>query len=176
MRCLDGADALMLSAESASGKFPIESVRRMAQTIAAIESDSRTIYSKFAEEDEFSSTRLNDLLVRSACRLSDSVNAKALVGMTKTGYTGFRLSMHRPKANIFLFTNERYILRQMSLAWGVNGFYYEKFENVDNTFQEVQEILKAEGFLAKGDVFISTSAMPLHWEGHTNMMRINKVD
>ena len=172
---LDGADALMLSAESASGKFPIESVRRMAQTIAAIESDSQTIYSKFAEEDEFSSTRLNDLLVRSACRLSDSVSARAIVGMTKTGYTGFRLSMHRPKANIFIFTDERYVLRQMSLAWGVNGFYYEKFENVDNTFQEVESILKGEGFLSQGDIFISTSAMPLHWEGHTNMMRINKV-
>jgi pyruvate kinase len=172
---LDGADALMLSAESASGKFPIESVRRMAQTIAAIEADSRTIYNKFAEEDEFSSTRLNDLLVRSACALSSSVNAKALVGMTKTGYTGFRLSMHRPKANIYLFTDEIYVLRQMSLVWGVTGFYYEKFENIDKTFTEIEEILKVEGYLAKDDTFISTSSMPLHWEGHTNMMRINKV-
>jgi pyruvate kinase len=172
---LDGADALMLSAESASGKFPVESVRRMAQTIMAIESDSRTIYSKFAEEDEFSSTRLNDLLVRSACRLSDSVHAKAIVGMTKSGYTGFRLSMHRPKADIFIFTKEKYVLRQMSLAWGVTGIYYDNSEKLDQTFDEIEETLKTQGYLSKGDVFINTSSMPWHWEGHTNMIRISQV-
>ncbi|MFY0598025.1 MAG: pyruvate kinase [Cyclobacteriaceae bacterium] len=172
---LDGADALMLSAESASGKFPIESVQRMAQTIAAIESDSKTIYHRFAEEDEFSSTRLNDLLVRSACRLSEPVHAKAIVGMTKSGYTGFRLSMHRPMSNILIFTNEKYVLRQMSLAWGVNGFYYENFEALDQTFDDLEDVLKKEGFLSKGDVYINTSSMPLHWEGHTNMIRINQA-
>lgn len=172
---LDGADALMLSAESASGKFPVESVQRMAQTIAAIERDSHSIYNKFAEEDEFSSTRLNDLLVRSACRLSDSVSAKAMVGMTKSGYTGFRLSMHRPKASIYVFTNEKYVLRQMSLAWGVTGFYYDNFEGLDDTFDEIEEILKGENLLQKSDVYINTSSMPLHWQGHTNMIRINQV-
>lgn len=172
---LDGADALMLSAESASGKFPIESVQRMSQTIMAIEKDSRTIYNRFAEEDEFSSTRLNDLLVRSACRLSDSVSAKALVGMTKSGYTGYRLSMHRPKADIVIFTNEKYVLRQLSLAWGVRGFYYDNFSNLDSTFEEIETFLKEESHLEKGDVFINTSSMPLHWEGHTNMIRISQV-
>ncbi|MEP0369150.1 MAG: pyruvate kinase [Cyclobacteriaceae bacterium] len=172
---LDGADALMLSAESASGKFPIESVQRMAQTIAAIERDSHSIYNKFAEEDEFSSTRLNDLLVRSACRLSDGVSAKAMVGMTKSGYTGFRLSMHRTKAAIYIFTNEKYVLRQMSLAWGVTGFYYDNFEGLDDTFDEIENILKGEKLLQKGDVYINTSSMPLHWQGHTNMIRINEV-
>ncbi|MEP4534837.1 MAG: pyruvate kinase [Cyclobacteriaceae bacterium] len=172
---LDGADALMLSAESASGKFPIESVQRMAQTIAAIERDSHSIYNKFAEEDEFSSTRLNDLLVRSACRLSDGVSAKAMVGMTKSGYTGFRLSMHRTKAAIYIFTNEKYVLRQMSLAWGVTGFYYDNFEGLDDTFDEIENILKGENLLQKGDVYINTSSMPLHWQGHTNMIRINEV-
>lgn len=172
---LDGADALMLSAESASGKFPIESVRRMAQAIIAIEKDSQTIYNKFAEEDEFSSTRLNDLLVRSASKLSDSVNAKALIGMTKSGYTGYRLSMHRPKADILIFTNEKYILRQMSLAWGVRGFYYDSFTELDSTFDQLETVLKDESLLETGDIYINTSSMPLHWEGHTNMMRISQV-
>ncbi|WP_258104038.1 pyruvate kinase [Marinoscillum sp. MHG1-6] len=172
---LDGADALMLSAESASGKFPIESVRQMAQTILAIENDSNTIYNKFAEEDEFSSTRLNDLLVKSACELSKTVSARAIIGMTKTGYTGFRISMHRPQASIYVFTNDKYILSQLSLVWGVKGYYYEKFENIDDTFDELEGILKKEGLLESGDIFINTSSMPLHWEGHTNMVRLNQV-
>lgn len=172
---LDGADALMLSAESASGKFPVESVTRMAQTIAAIEADSKTIYNKFGEEDEFSSTRLNDLMVRSACRLSDSVAARAIVGMTKSGYTGFRLSMHRPHAKIYIFTNDTYILRQMNLVWGITGFYYDNFESIDDTFEQIESVLKSEGLLEKGDVFINTSSMPLHWQGHTNMVRIDQV-
>ena len=75
----DGADAIMLSAESASGKFPVQAVQQMSKTIQAVEGDSRTIYSKFQEEDSESSTRLNDLLIRSACRLADNVEAKALI-------------------------------------------------------------------------------------------------
>lgn len=172
----DGADALMLSAESASGKFPVQAVRQMANTIVAIEKDSTTIYSKYQDELVGSTTRMNDLLVRSACRMSDQVGAKALVGMTKTGYTGYRLAMHRPKADIFLFTNQKYLLRQMNLVWGVTGFYYDKTEGIDDTLLHIQNELVKEGYLKKGDYFINTASMPSHWKGHTNMMRISEVE
>ena len=172
----DGADAIMLSAESASGKFPVQAVQQMAKTIVAIEEDSRTIYSKYYDEDMESSTRLNDLLVRSACRLADQVNCKAIVGMTKSGYTGYRLAMHRPKSHIFLFTSQKHLLRQMNLVWGVTGFYYDKTENIDDTLNHIEEHLVREGFLDKGDIYINTSSMPLHWKGHTNMMRIDIVE
>lgn len=172
----DGADALMLSAESASGKFPVQAVQQMAKTIVAIESDSRTIYSKYEEEDTESTTRHNDLLVRSACRLSDQVGAKAIVGMTKSGYTGYRLAMHRPKANIFLFTNQKHLLRQMNLVWGVTGFFYDKTYGIDETLVEIEKELVQEGYLKKGDFFINTASMPLHWKGHTNMMRVTQVE
>lgn len=172
----DGADALMLSAESASGKFPVLAVQQMANTIMAIEKDSRTIYSKYYDEDVDSTTRLNDFLVRSACRMSDHVGAKALVGMTKTGYTGYKLSMHRPKADIFLFTNQKHLLRQMNLVWGVTGFFYDKTESNEETLIHIQEELKAKGYVKKGDVIINTASMPMHWEGHTNMMRVTEVE
>jgi len=173
---LDGADALMLSAESASGKFPVEAVKAMATTIAAVEGDSRTIFFKFSEEDEESSTRLNDLLVRAACRLAESTRAKAMIGMTKSGYTAYRVAMHRPKSNILIFTSDKKLLRQMSLVWGVFGFYYEKFEGIDETMKELEDFLCEHGYLEKGDIFINTASMPLHWKGHTNMLRINQVE
>ncbi len=172
----DGADAIMLSAESASGKFPVQAVQQMSKTIQAVEGDSRTIYSKFQEEDSESSTRLNDLLIRSACRLADNVEAKALIGMTKSGYSGYRLAMHRPKAHIFLFTNQKYLLRQMNLVWGVTGFYYDKEEGIDATLEQIEKRLVNEGYLEKGDVFINTASMPAHWKGHTNMVRVSQVE
>lgn len=172
----DGADALMLSAESASGKFPVQAVQQMAKTIVSIETEANSIYSKYQDEDTKSSTRLNDLLVRAACRFSDQVGAKAIVGMTKSGYTGYRLAMHRPKAHIFLFTSQKHLLRQMNLVWGVTGFYYDKEEGIDKTLDHIQSHLVKEGFLEKGDVFINTASMPMHWKGHTNMMRVNQVD
>lgn len=171
----DGADALMLSAESASGKFPVQAVSQMAKTIVAIEKDANTIYSKYHDEDTDSHTRLNDLLIRSACRLADSVKADAIIGMTKTGYTGYRVAMHRPKTHIFLFTNKKHLLRQMNLVWGVTGFYYDKTEGIDETLEYIEKHLVSEGYLQKGDIFINTASMPLHWKGHTNMVRLIEV-
>ncbi len=172
----DGADALMLSAESASGKFPVLAVQQMAKTIMSVEKEARTIYSKYQEEDMASSTRSNDLLIRSSCQLNDSVGGKAIVGMTKTGYSGYRIAMHRPKANIYLFTNQKYLLRQMNLVWGVTGFFYDQEESIDDTLNHIEEHLVNEGYLQKGDIYINTASMPLHWRGHTNMMRVSQVD
>ncbi|RED96644.1 pyruvate kinase [Marinoscillum furvescens] len=172
----DGADALMLSAESASGKFPVQAVQQMAKTIVAIESEANSIYSKYHDEKESSSTRLNDLLVRSACRMSDQVGAQALVGMTKSGYTAYRLSKHRPKSYIFIFTNQKHLLRQLNLLWGVTGFYYDKTEGIDETLQHIETVLVNDGYLQKGDVFVNTASMPMHWKGHTNMMRVSQVE
>lgn len=174
---MDGADAVMLSAESASGDFPKEAVQSMSRIIAEVEKSMKHIYNKYYDKDkESSTTRQNDLLVRAACRLSESTIAKALVGMTKSGYTGYRLAMHRPKANIYLFTSNKYLLRQMSLIWGVNGFYYDGHDNIDETLSSIEERLVAGGLLEKGDIFITTASMPAHWKGHTNMLKINEVE
>ena len=173
---MDGADALMLSAESASGKYPVHAVRRMSQTIAAVEEQSSSIYNKFYDEDFKSVTQLNDLLVRAACKLGEFVNAKALVGMTKSGYTAFQLSKHRPKSDIFIFTNKKHLLRQLNLVWGVKCFYYDKTENIDDTLEHMQSMLEKDGLVVKGDILINTASMPSHWSGHTNMMKVHQVE
>jgi pyruvate kinase len=173
---MDGADALMLSAESASGKFPVLAVRKMSQTISAVEGQVSSIYNKYWEKDGDSATHMNDLLIRNAIRLCESVNAKAVVGMTKSGYTAYRVAMHRPKSSIFMFTNQKHLLRQMNLAWGVRGFYYDKTEGIDDTIKHIEEILVEEGLLEKGDKVVTTASMPSHWTGHTNMMKITEID
>lgn len=174
---MDGADAVMLSAESASGDFPVEAVQSMSRIIQEVERSMNNIYNKYQDkEKELSSTRQNDLLVRAACRLGESTKAKAIVGMTKSGYTGYRIAMHRPKSKIFLFTNNKYLLRQISLIWGVNGFYFDQQENIDETLDAIEKQLVKEGYLEKGDIFITTASMPAHWQGHTNMLKINEVE
>ncbi|MEM9328535.1 MAG: pyruvate kinase [Bacteroidota bacterium] len=174
---MDGADALMLSAESASGKFPVHAVRSMSKTIAEVEKSMNSIYHKYFEkEGESSTTRLNDLLIRGACRLSESVQAKALVGLTKTGYSGFKIAMHRPKADIFLFTSDEMLYRQASLIWGVKSFYYNEQRSIHDTLTSIEKVLVDGGYLEKGDVFITTAAMPTHWQGHTNMVKIHEVE
>lgn len=172
----DGADALMLSAESASGKFPVLAVQQMAKTILSVEREAKTIYSKYQIDDEKSSTRPNDILIRSACQLNDSVGGRAIVGMTKTGYSGYRIAMNRPKANIYLFTNQKFLLRQMNLVWGVTGLFYDKTESIDETLNHIEQHLVELGYLSKGDIYINTASMPLHWRGHTNMMRVSQVE
>jgi len=172
---LDGADAVMLSAESASGKYPIESVKCMANTILSVERKASVIFNKYWNVDS-PTTMINDKLINSACRLSHDVGAKVIVGMTKTGSTGFSLAKIRPEAPIYLFTDNKRILRTMNLVWGVKGYYYDKMNKIDQTFQDISAILKEEGILDKDDVYIGTSSMPLHWAGRTNMMKLNVVN
>lgn len=173
---MDGADALMLSAESAAGKFPVEAVSKMAETIKSVESEAESIYNRYYEGQMDSMTRLNDLLIRAACRLGENIGAKALVCMTKSGYTGFRTAMHRPKSDIYLFTNRKKLMYQMCLVWGVKTYYFDSKENIDTTLAEIEKKVVHASGMKKGDVFINTASMPQHWHGHTNMMKIQEVE
>lgn len=173
---MDGADALMLSAESAAGKFPIEAVTKMSETIAAVEGEADSIYNKYYEQQFDSSTRTNDMLIRGACRMAENVNAKALVCMSKSGYSGYRTAMHRSRSEIFLMTNNERLLRRMNLVWGVKTFYFDSQDNIDLTLDQIEKQLVASGHLEKGDVFINTASMPQHWQGHTNMIKLSIVE
>ena len=173
---LDGADALMLSAESATGNFPVEAVRKMSETIRSVEIQSDSIYNKYYDKHFKSNTRVNDLMIRGACRLADSTGARALICMTKSGYSGFRMAMHRSKSEIFLFTNNQKLLKQMCLVWGVKTYLHISKENINQTLEEIETRLVETGQLKKGDVFIKTASMPEHWQGHTNMMKVGIVE
>jgi pyruvate kinase len=173
---MDGADALMLSAETATGKYPIQTIKSMARTISSVETQADHIYDKYWDIDLKSSLFINDSLVASACRLSKYTGAKAIIGMTKSGYTAFRISSHRPKALIFVFTDNEPLLNTLSLLWGVRGFYYDKMGTTDETFTDIENLLKEKGHLTKGDIFVNMASMPLHWTNRTNMAKISVVE
>ena len=171
---MDGADALMLSAETAAGKFPIEVVRSMVRTIGSVEKQAN-VYYRFREVDPHSPIFIHDSLILAACKLAKEVNAKAIVGMTASGYTAFKSSSHRPNANIFVFTSNKAILNTMNLVWATRAYYYEKSNSTDETIADVQEILKRDGHVKTGDIFISLASMPIHERSRTNMMKVNVV-
>ena len=171
---LDGADAVMLSAESATGEYPILAVQSMEKIISSIEK----LVVKFISNLKKKKLKdmLSESLINVACRLSDQISAKALVTMTKSGYSAFRVSGSRPKAKIYMVTNNKKIGNELNLLWGIRAIYYDKTENIDSTFENIEKILVNEGHLSKNDKYIITSSMPTHWKGHTNMMKINVVD
>lgn len=172
---LDGADAVMLSAETASGKYPVNAVKAMTSIITYLEANAEIYHNlyKIADEEE---NFLSDNLILMAARLSRNVKAKAIVGITSSGFTGFRLASHRPQANIFVFTRNQKLLTQMSLVWGVRAYHYNKQVSTDATFEDIQNTLKADSQVKAGDIIVNTASMPLKEKGRTNMLKVHIVE
>ena len=171
---MDGADALMLSAETAAGKYPLEVIRSMVRTIASVEKN-QNIYYRFREADPKSPIFIHDSFVLAACKLAKDVGAKAIVGMTTTGYTAFKSSSHRPNLNIFVFTANKKLLTYINLVWGSRAYYYDKTESTDETISDVEEILKKDGHVKSGDIFVVLASMPIKERQRTNTIKLNIV-
>lgn len=171
---MDGADALMLSAETAAGKYPIEVIRSMVRTINSVEKQGKIFY-KFREIDPNSPNYFNDSLILTACKLAKDVNAKAIVGMTQLGYSAYKASSHRPNANIFAFTSNDSILNTMNLVWATKAYHYDKASSTDETIADVEKILKQDGHVKSGDIFIILASMPIQERGRSNMIKVHVV-
>jgi pyruvate kinase len=171
---IDGADALMLSGETALGKYPDKVVTEMKKTILVVEHHA-PIYDKHWEVSSNSATFYHDILLRTACSLSKDINAQAIVCLTQTGWTAYELAKYRPKAAIFVFTDNKALLNTINLLWGVRGYYYDSMVSTDQTFADLEQILVQKNCLKSGDVFISMASMPIHAKQRTNMLKINVV-
>ena len=169
---IDGADALMLSAETAVGRYPINVIRSMSKTIQSVENKAG-IYFKHRKLDPGSKTYYNNNLILSACRLARDTNAVAITGLTESGYTAYRLAGNRPKAHIFIFTPNKSLPYTLNLVWGVRSFYYDKMESTDITFSDIEIMLRERGWLKKGEVFINTASVPIQEKHRTNSLKIS---
>jgi pyruvate kinase len=169
---IDGADAVMLSAESASGAYPVLAVKSMDRIIGMVERDVHTIYFKNQPIHPKDDLYHTDSLISSACILASKVHAKAICALTSSGYTALQISKHRPKSNIFIFTRRRHLMRQLNLLWGTRTMYFERHKNLDDTVEEIQEHLVKDGYLKSGDTFVLVAAIPLDDRGPSNMMKL----
>jgi pyruvate kinase len=171
---LDGADAVMLSGETSIGKFPVRVVEYMRNVVTSIE-EKGFRYNRDQPPDVTSDSYLSDTVCYNACLMASQVGAKAIVGMTRSGYTAFKVASQRPKAEIYIFTDRQSLLAQLSLIWGVRGFFYESEAGANQTINELQELLKLKGLISTQDIVINLASMPFYEGGRTNMIKINKV-
>ncbi|RXK86697.1 pyruvate kinase [Filimonas effusa] len=173
---LEGADAVMLSAETATGKHPALVVETMRKIIIEVE---KTEYRYNREEDlkpqPHSPSFLSDALCYNACKIAKDVSADALIGMTQSGYTAFTLSAYRPKSPLYIFTKQRSLVNQLSLSWGVRAFYYDEEESLDDIVFDQINILKERGFISNGDIVINTGSTPISLHLPTNVLKVTKV-
>ena len=174
---IEGADALMLSGETATGQFPVLVIETMRKIISEVEENGyKYNRSEDLKPQPHSPSFLSDAVCYNASKLSEDSNANALVGMTQSGYTAFMLSSFRPQSPLFIFTKKKSLVNQLSLSWGVKAFYYDKEESLDEIIKDQIQVLKAQGFVNTGDVVVNTGSTPIQLHLPTNMIKINKVD
>ncbi len=172
---LEGADALMLSGETAMGQYPALVIRTMVSIIKEVEKE-KTVYNRNLTPQPHSPKFLSDALCYNACEIAKDVQANALIGMTQSGYTGFMLSSYRPHSPLYVFTKTQTLVNQLSLSWGVQAFFYNKEDSMDNTIADQINFLKEKGLVKSGDVVVNTGSTPVQEHLPTNMLKITKVE
>lgn len=172
---LDGADAVMLSAETSVGKFPVEVIRTMTNIVKEMETHDE-LYNKEELPEKNQARFITDSICFNACRLSRRVESQAILTMSFSGYTAYKIASQRPRAAIFVFTSNRQILTQLNLIWGVQGFYYDKTVSTDHTIADIKYLLKKQGVLNAGDLVINIASMPIEEHGKSNMLKLSYVE
>jgi pyruvate kinase len=171
---LDGADAVMLSAETSVGKFPVKVIEYMRRIIHQVENGAAIYYRDNVPQLK-TNTFITDSICYNACNLAKQAGVKAIISMTHSGYTAYRLSSHRPKAAIYIFTDNPSLLTALSLVWGVRGFYYNKYESTDDTIADLKDYIKEKGLVKQDELVINIASMPMKEKGRTNMMKLSYI-
>lgn len=171
---MEGADAVMLSAETATGMYPELVVRTMVSIINEVEKED-IVYNRNHTPQSHSPSFLSDALCYNACEMAQNVKANALIGMTESGYTGFMLSSFRPRSPLYIFTKTETLVNQLSLSWGVQAFYYDKEESTDTIIADLILFLKERQLVKEGDVVINTGSIPVQEHLPTNMIKVTRV-
>ncbi|WP_370060841.1 pyruvate kinase [Streptacidiphilus sp. MAP5-3] len=171
---LDGADAVMLSAESSVGKYPIETVQTMARIVEAAEGELLSQGLQPLNPGRKPRTQ-GGSVARAACELGDFLNAKALVAFTKSGDTARRLSRYRSPIPVLAFTPDASTRNQLTLSWGVETYVLPQAPNTDAMVDQVDGAILAQGKYSKGDTVIITAGSPPGIVGTTNMVRVHHL-
>lgn len=172
---LDGTDAVMLSGETSVGRHPALVVREMNKIIQ----EAEKIYEigmKRPKANQKSGTFIGDVICSAAAWSAQNLGARAIVGMTRSGYTAFKLSSFRPSSKIYIFSDLHHMLSTLNLCWGVRCYHYHDETSTDQTVADVTNLLKKNGHVAPGDMTVNTGSMPLSKKFVTNMMKITVVD
>jgi pyruvate kinase len=173
---IDGADAVMLSAETSMGKYPVQVIERMAKIVSSVEN------SEFVSVPKVPPMPTEDMerfVTRSVCYsasvMATDMKAKVISTLTNSGYTAFQISALRPNAHILVFTSNKRLLSKLSLLWGVTTYYYDRYVSTDETVEDINQIACQKEHVEKGDIIIGLSSMPVQAKGQVNTIRVTRI-
>ena len=167
----EGADAVMLSAETAAGKHPVEAVAMMDRIAFAVESGPlfrEIIDSQRAPPEETTA----DAMMAAVREVTHTIHARAIVSWTKSGSTGLRAARERPEAPIIALTPSEATARRLCIAWGLHCVLTEDAHDLDDVVDRAARIAYEEGFAKPGERIVVTAGVPLGTPGATNLLRV----
>lgn len=171
----DGTDCVMLSGETASGKFPIEAVKMMDKIIRTTELE---IYKQGKESKNAAGLgadySITDAITFSASQTAKNLNASAIIPLTNSGRNAKKMSTQRPHCQILSLTQDKEIQRQLTLYWGVKSFLLETLDE-NFSFEKIERLVTNSIFVSDGDVVILTASIPFKQQGETNIMKVFKI-
>lgn len=170
----DNADAVMLSAETAAGKYPMESVTMMNQIIRTVESDDFYLSAAHADQPIPDRT-VSDAITLAAREVAESIDAGCIVTYTTSGSTTIRASRERPTVPILCITSSMKTARRLAMAWGVHAVAIAQEERFSAIVQRATEVAKSEGFAGTGDKVVITAGVPMGKPGSTNVLRVERI-
>lgn len=170
----DGTDAIMLSGETAAGKYPVESVLTMSRIAERAESalEYREILVKQSLRQQATVT---DAISQAVANTALDLDAKAIISSTQTGYTARMVSKYRPKAPIIAVTPSEQVMRGLSLTWGVTPVKGEQATSTDEMFDVAVAGGVKTGIVAEGDLVVITAGVPTSCAGSTNLVKVSQI-
>ena len=170
----DGTSAIMLSGETAAGKYPVESVRTMAKI--ALETEGDIDYNgRFRRFQEQAMRNVANAISHATCTTAYDLEASAIITVTESGQTARMISKYRPEMPIIGCTVNEHVYRQLALSWGVCPILCQGQTNADALFDHAVERAKEEGLISDGDMVVITAGVPLGVPGTTNMVKVQTV-
>lgn len=174
---LDGTDAVMLSGETAAGKYPIAAVETMDKICRNIETNSNGIYySLDYRKPDWKEKQIIESLSYSCVTLGDNVDAKAIISITHSGNTARRIAKFRPKAPIIAFTESQKVRRQLNLVWGVYSVKIDQIFDTDKSVKMMEDYVIKHGLVVASDRVIIATGMPIAKRGRTNMIKVSIIE
>ncbi len=171
----DGTTAIMLSGESAAGKYPVEAVKTMARIAESAEKDI-DYRSRMRRNDEGDKSEITNAIAYATCSAAMDLNAAAIITVTMSGYTAEAISRFKPSCPIIgCAVNER-VCDQLNLLWGVNPLLIKKEESSEELFADAVIAAKEAGYVHTGDIVVITAGVPLGITGTTNMIHVVEVE
>ncbi len=170
----DGTSAIMLSGETAAGKYPVEALEAMARIATTTEADI-DYRKRFFMRDRKMNHDITDSICHATCTLALDLGAKAVITVTLSGQSARRLSSYRPQADIIACTIDEKVYRKLNLSWGVTPLLVERKNDIMELLDYTVDKCVAEGLIEKKDIVVTTAGVPLGVSGMTNMIKARVV-